>query len=70
MPLIEALINQLDQIPSAVSQIKVFHIINGDVSALIQMLQTLFGSSQPRTGGAGGAFGGFGGGAIRTGGHG
>ena len=58
MPLIEALINQLDQIPSAVSQIKVFHIINGDVSALIQMLQTLFGSSQARTGGAGGAFGG------------
>ena len=59
MELIAALIQQLDQIPSAVSQIKVFGIINGDVSSLITMLQNLFGSATA-TGGrvGGGAFGG------------
>ena len=59
MELIGALIQQLDQIPSAVSQIKVFGIINGDVSSLITMLQNLFGSATA-TGGriGGGDFGG------------
>ncbi len=43
MGLIEALVKQLDKIPSAESQIKVFQIRNGDATNLTQMLQTLFG---------------------------
>jgi general secretion pathway protein D len=60
MELIAALIRQLDQMPSAESQIKVFEIKNGDAVNLIQMLETLFGQTV-RTGGGGG--GGAGGGA-------
>ena len=55
MELIEALVRQLDQSPAAVSQIKVFTIVNGDASALVEMLEALFGSAQ-RTA-AGGGFG-------------
>jgi len=43
MGLIAALIEQLDKIPAAESQIKVFQIKNGDATNLTQMLQTLFG---------------------------
>ncbi len=54
MGLIGALISQLDSMPSAESQIKVFQIKNGDAVAMIQMLDTLFGGRTPTTG-AGGA---------------
>jgi len=43
MPLIEELINQLDQLPNAESQIKVFQVENGDAINLTQLLQELFG---------------------------
>lgn len=59
MPLIEALIDQLDQLPVAEAQLKVFTIVNGDAAALVDMLEALFGQttasqSQPpvRTGAA------------------
>ncbi len=43
MGLIAALVEQLDKIPAAESQIKVFQIKNGDATNLTSMLQTLFG---------------------------
>lgn len=46
MPLLEALIKQLDVLPAAEAQIKVFTIVNGDASSLAEMLQTLFGGAQ------------------------
>ena len=46
MELIEALIERLDVLPSVETQIKVFQVINGDASALIEMLQTLFTGDQ------------------------
>ena len=39
MELIEALIRQLDQLPAAEAQIKVFTIVNGDATSLADMLQ-------------------------------
>ena len=42
MELIEALIRQLDQLPAAEAQIKVFTIVNGDATTLVDMLQALF----------------------------
>ena len=45
MPLIEALVNQLDQLPAAEAQVKVFTIINGDASGLVEMLEMLFGET-------------------------
>ena len=56
MELIAALIRQLDDHPAAQSQIKVFTIVNGDASALVEMLQALFGLRT--TGQTGGLFGG------------
>ena len=53
MPLIEALIEQLDNIPGATAQIKVFTIVNGDAESLVGMLSTLFGATA--TGGQFGA---------------
>lgn len=53
MPLIEALITELDRLPSAEAQIKVFTIVNSDAQSLADMLQTLFG--QVVTTGAGAA---------------
>jgi len=50
LELVAALIRQLDEQPTAVSQIKVFRIVNGDASSLIQMLRTLLGT---QTGGPG-----------------
>jgi len=43
MDLLAALIEQLDS-PTAVAQIKVFKIVNGDANSLIQMLRTLLPS--------------------------
>ena len=43
IPLIEALIYELDRLPAAEAQIKVFEIVNGDAQALADMLQELFG---------------------------
>jgi general secretion pathway protein D len=62
MALIETLIDQLDQIPNAETQIKVFQILNGDAQTLLTMLQTLFASTQQAGGGQ------FGGGGIAQGG--
>ncbi len=57
MPLIEAIIKQLDQLPAAQSKIDVYTIVNGDASSLYTMLQNLF---QTTTGG------GFGGGTSSS----
>ncbi len=51
MELIEMLIQQLDRMPDAEAQIKVFTIVNGDATNLTLMLQQLFGL--PATAGAG-----------------
>jgi type II secretory pathway component GspD/PulD (secretin) len=48
MALIAALVEQLDTLPSARAQIKVFTIVNGDATALAQMLQQLL-STQSQT---------------------
>src|SRR5690606_4267959 len=55
MELIVALVAQLDQMPAAEVQIKVFQIVNGDVTTLITMLQNLFGqqANQQQQGGGG-----------------
>ncbi|MDR0522162.1 MAG: hypothetical protein LBH00_09965, partial [Planctomycetaceae bacterium] len=52
MSLIEAVIRQLDQLPSAQSKIKVFQLANGDAYALTTMLTNLFSATS--TGGFGG----------------
>ena len=44
LPLIEALIGQLDA-PGAVAQIKVFRVNNGDAASLVQMLRSLLPTS-------------------------
>jgi len=54
MPLLEALIKQLDVLPAAEAQIKVFTIVNGDASSLAEMLQALFGTAQAGGAAAGG----------------
>lgn len=56
MELIAALIRQLDDVPAAEAQIKVFTIVNGDAASLVEMLQTLFGQ-RAGTGQTGGLFG-------------
>ncbi|MCA9226129.1 MAG: hypothetical protein KDA47_10985, partial [Planctomycetales bacterium] len=43
MDLMGSLIEQLDQMPDATSQIKVFELENGDATAMTAMLQQLFG---------------------------
>jgi len=50
LPLIEAVINNLDDPPLAVAQIKVFTIINSDVTTLLTMLQNIF-TTTTQTGG-------------------
>ena len=42
LPLIEALIYQLDRLPAAESRIRVFTLVNGDASALTTVLTNLF----------------------------
>ncbi|HUT95441.1 MAG TPA: secretin N-terminal domain-containing protein [Thermoguttaceae bacterium] len=49
MPLIAALINQLDQLPTAEAQVKVFTIVHGDASNLLDMLGDLFGTQTQAT---------------------
>ncbi len=67
MELLVTLIHELDRLPLAEAQIKVFTIMNGDATNLMIMLQNLFASSaQQRTTGGGGAFGGAFGGAMGT----
>jgi type II secretory pathway component GspD/PulD (secretin) len=51
MNLIETVIVQLDQIPNADTQIKVFQILNGDAQTLLTMLQSLFASTTQAGGG-------------------
>jgi type II secretion system protein D len=56
MALIGELIEQLDRLPNAETQIKVFEIVNGDAQALLDMLEALFGSdANAGFGGGGGA---------------
>ncbi len=43
MPLIAALIEQLDGLPVAEAQIKVFTLVNGDAQNMAEMLQAIFG---------------------------
>ncbi len=66
MQLVENLITQLDRLPNAETQIKVFQISNGDATTLLTTLQALFQSST--TQGQQGGQGNFGGGG-QTGGN-
>ncbi|NMC21513.1 MAG: hypothetical protein GYA33_13960, partial [Thermogutta sp.] len=49
MPLMEALVTELDRLPSAEAQVKVFTIVHGDAQTLADMLQTLFGQITTQT---------------------
>ncbi len=51
MDLITALIRELDELPAAEAQVKVFTILNGDAQSLTEMLQQLFGQQQAQQGG-------------------
>ncbi|MBP88260.1 MAG: hypothetical protein CMJ64_16340 [Planctomycetaceae bacterium] len=57
MELIGALIEQLDQMPDAEAQLKVFTIMNGDATSLAATLQQVFGQDVTIGQGTGGAFG-------------
>lgn len=57
MELIEALVKELDQVPAAESQIKVFTVLNGDATNMTAMLQQLFGQQVTAGRGTGGLFG-------------
>ena len=50
MPLLEALIQQLDQTPDAAIELKIFPVKNGDAVALSEMLIELFGDEDSRRG--------------------
>jgi len=55
MPLLAAVIDQLDRTPDAVAELKVFTIYNGDATALARMIEGLFGNpSQQQRRGPGG----------------
>ncbi|MEY4179911.1 MAG: hypothetical protein RLY70_3485 [Planctomycetota bacterium] len=58
MELLAAIIKELDSLPAAESQIKVFTVSNGDATSLARMLQGLFGQQVTIGQGTGGAFGG------------
>ncbi len=60
MPLVEALIRELDELPSAEAQVKVFTLVNGDASSMAEMLQTIFGQQTGTTAATGQV-------AVRTG---
>ncbi len=49
MPLMEALVAELDRLPSAEAQVKVFTIVHGDAQILADMLQSLFGQITTQT---------------------
>ena len=57
MGLIEALINELDRLPNASAQIKVFTIVNGDATRLSTMLNQLLGQQTTTQTTAGTLFG-------------
>lgn len=57
MELIEALIKELDQMPDAEAQLKVFTVMNGDATSLAATLQQVFGQSVTIGQGSGGALG-------------
>ncbi|MBC8356432.1 MAG: hypothetical protein H8E66_31010, partial [Planctomycetes bacterium] len=57
MELIEALINELDQMPDAEAKLKVFTIANGDATSLAATLQQVFGQDVTIGQGTGGALG-------------
>jgi general secretion pathway protein D len=52
--LLEALIKELDQLPGAEAQIKVFQIANGDATDMMNTLQTLFSAQGGTSGSQGG----------------
>ncbi len=52
MELVAALIQQMDDSPVSVAQIKVFHIVNSDAPSLVQMLRALLPSQSATTQGA------------------
>lgn len=54
MPLIAALISQLDQPPDTIAELKVFTIENGDAVSLAETLQSLFGEAGQQGGGGSG----------------
>lgn len=56
MNLIKTLVNQLDRLPSAETQLKVFQIVNGQAELMLQAIQSLFGGQGQQFGqfGAGG----------------
>jgi len=54
MPLLAALIAQLDQMPEVGIDLRVFTIVNGDAVSLSEMLLGLFGDPQQQGGGGGG----------------
>jgi general secretion pathway protein D len=53
MPLIGALIEQLDQLPNTEARIKVFPVVNGDATSLTTTLQQIFGIQPTTATGAG-----------------
>lgn len=53
MDLIAALIEQLDGLPNASAQIKVFTLVNADAQTVVTALQQLFGQSTNQQGGQG-----------------
>ncbi len=50
MPLIAALIEELDQPPNIEAQVKVFTLANSDASAMMEMLQQIFGQTNAAEG--------------------
>ena len=65
IPLIEELVKQLDRIPDAEAQIKVYELVYSDAQTIFDMLSTLFSSQAQNAGGQqGGAAGGGGGGGL------
>ena len=51
MPLLETLIAQLDQAPDAAIELKIFPLVNGDATALVDTLSELFGTGEGGQGG-------------------
>ena len=53
MPLLEALVEQLDQTPDAAIELKIFPLENGDATALVDTLSELFSTGEGGQGGGG-----------------
>ena len=51
--LVVELVKQLDRVPNAETQIKVFRVANGDAAELLATLEALFASNQQQQGGGG-----------------